>query len=213
MKSIGNVFILGDSYSTFAGHIPEGYAPYYTHECSNGNDVDCVEKTWWHRLLCETESNLLLNCSWSGTTLCHTGYNGSDCKNISFAARLDKLIDEGYFEHNKVDTFLLFGGTNDSWANSPLGEYKGDDITAADIYNVLPAMEHICARLNQALHGSKIVCIVNVQLKQEIKDAFALLCEKHGFVCAKLHDLDLVNGHPTAKGMEQIKDQVLEALN
>ena len=29
MKSIGNVFVLGDSYSTFKGYIPEGYATYY----------------------------------------------------------------------------------------------------------------------------------------------------------------------------------------
>ena len=26
---LGNIFILGDSYSTFSGYIPEGYAPYY----------------------------------------------------------------------------------------------------------------------------------------------------------------------------------------
>lgn len=209
MLNLGNVFILGDSYSTFAGHIPEGYAPYYPHE---DIDVDCVEKTWWHRMLSETTSELLLNNSWSGTTLCHTGYNGSDCKNISFAARLDKLIDEGYFEQNKVDTFLLFGGTNDSWANSPIGEFKGDNITQEDIYSVLPAMEHICASLKNNLPCTKIVCVINVQLKQEIKDAFAYLCEKYGFVCAKLKDLDLVNGHPTSKGMEQIKDQILDSL-
>lgn len=38
------VSILGDSYSTFAGHNPEGYAPFYPND---RNDVTKVEETWW----------------------------------------------------------------------------------------------------------------------------------------------------------------------
>ena len=45
---IENVFILGDSYSTYEGYIPEGYDPCYGDYVENGTDVHQVEKTRWH---------------------------------------------------------------------------------------------------------------------------------------------------------------------
>ncbi len=120
MIKLGNVFILGDSYSTFKNCIPEGFATYYSPEKENC-DVEKMEDTWWGIVLNATESNLVLNSSWSGTTICNTGYNGDDNSNKSFIARFDKLIADGFFEQNKIDTFLLFGGTNDCWAYSPMG--------------------------------------------------------------------------------------------
>ena len=38
------VSILGDSYSTFQGENPEGYAPFYPND---RNDVTEVAQTWW----------------------------------------------------------------------------------------------------------------------------------------------------------------------
>lgn len=38
------VSILGDSYSTFQGHIPENYAPFYP---NYRNDVTEVGQMWW----------------------------------------------------------------------------------------------------------------------------------------------------------------------
>ena len=54
---LGRVFILGDSYSTFDGYIPQGYAPYYG-EWENPTDVRAAEQTWWHLLVKETNSEL-----------------------------------------------------------------------------------------------------------------------------------------------------------
>ena len=212
MKKLGNVMILGDSYSTFKGYIPEGYAPYYSETREDEMDVRSVEVTWWHKLISETESELILNCSYSGTTICHTGYNGSDCKNISFVARLRKLIEEGFFDKNKIDTLFVFGGTNDSWANSPLGELKYDNISEEEIYNVLPAIGYLFGMINEKLSGVRIVCIINTGLKTEISDAFDTMCEKYGIERVKLCDIEKFNGHPNIKGMEQIKAQVLEKL-
>ena len=59
-----NVFILGDSYSTFEGYIPEGYVAYYRPDGpsylrkkpeleKNDNDVFSVEQTWWYNLVKE----------------------------------------------------------------------------------------------------------------------------------------------------------------
>ena len=41
-----NVCILGDSYSTFRGHIPEGNSAYYPYK--DVDDVLQVEHTWWN---------------------------------------------------------------------------------------------------------------------------------------------------------------------
>ncbi|MBR5025967.1 MAG: hypothetical protein IKX48_12950, partial [Victivallales bacterium] len=41
------VSILGDSYSTFRGWIPEGNAIYYPQTKGN-NDVKNAEECWWH---------------------------------------------------------------------------------------------------------------------------------------------------------------------
>ena len=70
MKSFGNVVIFGDSYSTFSGYVPDGYICYYGSELCK-TDVTIVEETWWHQLIEETNANLLLNDSWSGSTIKH----------------------------------------------------------------------------------------------------------------------------------------------
>lgn len=146
MKNLGNIFILGDSYSTFEGYIPEGFDPYYKnsgpyYEGEKGkldeNDVFKVNETWWYDL-CNENGKLLRNCSWSGTTICNTGYDKRDNSTCSFIARFDSLVKEGFFEKNKVDTFFLFGGTNDSWADSPIGELMFEGWTHKDLYSVLP---------------------------------------------------------------------------
>ena len=39
------------------------------------------------------------------------------------------------------DIILVFGGTNDSWAGSPIGEYVWADWTDEQLYSFRPAME------------------------------------------------------------------------
>ena len=65
------VSVLGDSYSTFAGHNPEGYAPFYPND---RNDVTEVEQTWWSLYIKAMGYELEQNNSWGGTTICGTGY-------------------------------------------------------------------------------------------------------------------------------------------
>lgn len=212
MINIGNTFILGDSYSTFEDHIPEGYVAYYKKAGREETDVTQVTQTWWHMLLEETESTLVRNCSYSGTTICHTGYNGADCKNISFVARFEKLLAENFFAENKIDTFLLFGGTNDNWADSPIGELTWSDWKTEELYSVLPAFCYLIHKIRTNLPETKVVCILNTNLKSVITDNFKIVCEKHGVDIVELNDIDKNSGHPTIKGMSQIKEQLLAHL-
>ncbi len=211
MKKLGNVFILGDSYSTFEGYIPEGYSPFYTKDAEY-TKVNDVTQTWWHLLFSETESNLLRNSSWSGTTICHTGYEGLDRCEISFSGRFDKLVESGYFKENKIDTFFLFGGTNDSWADSPIGEMMYSDWTKEDVYKVLPAIGYLFQRMKDNLPGVRIICIINNELKEVITDAMRECAIRHGFEYVELSNVEKYEGHPTILGMEQIKNQILDII-
>ena len=78
MKKLGNVFILGDSYSTFEGAIEKECWLWYYKEPQNDTDVCKAEQTWWMQLLKHTDSNLVRNSSFSGTTIYHTDWNNAD---------------------------------------------------------------------------------------------------------------------------------------
>ena len=99
-----NIVIFGDSYSTYEGCIPDGYATYYS---PNGREEGPavtkmnVDSTWWKQFIDLCGVNLLLNNSWSGSTIGYTGYNNADCsKSSSFIYRYNKLKDENFFKKN-----------------------------------------------------------------------------------------------------------------
>ena len=213
---LGNLLIIGDSYSTYEGMIPEGYAVYYSKE-GRGDPEFMVTKmeledTWWMRLINATGATLAQNNSWSGSTLCYTGYSGDCSHTSSFIYRYRQLKDAGFFKENKIDTVLVFGGTNDSWANAPLGELKYDGFEEGDLFCVLPAIKHFIKRIAQELSDTKLVIIGNCDIKSEVTSALALAAERAGASYVGLSCVDKVNGHPTELGMEQIKDQILASV-
>ena len=55
---LGNIMIFGDSYSTYEGYIPEGYAVYYSGHRGEDPDVFDAKNTWWGRILEATDSSL-----------------------------------------------------------------------------------------------------------------------------------------------------------
>ena len=210
---LGNVMIFGDSYSTYEGYVPEGYLVYYTGHRTEVPDVSDVKNTWWGRLLDATDSTLVQNNSWSGSTIGYTGYNNTDCSHSSsFIYRFEKLLADGFFSENKIDTLFVFGGTNDSWCEAPLGEAKRDGIEESDLYSVLPAINHYTKRLAEELKDTRIIFIVNNELKKEITDTLISACKRHGFEYIALSDIEKIEGHPTELGMEQICSQILAHL-
>ena len=203
-----NAIIFGDSYSTYAGHIPEGYPTYYP-----SADVDDVSKTWWGRLCEQNDLKMVHNNSWSGSPLGFTGYNGTKCSRFgSFIARYRELKNAGFFEQNKIDTVFVFGGTNDSWANAPLGEIQLSDWVDQDLFNVLPAICYFAYVLKTDLPEAEIVLIINTDIKPEIQDCFEEAAKAFGIKSVRLHDVDKVNNHPSDSGMVAICEQVAAVL-
>ncbi len=212
-----NIMIFGDSYSTFARCIPEGYSAYYTGKRSaeeDQPDVPSAEHTWWGLLLKETGANLVLNDSWSGSTIGYTGYSGRDTSGTSsFLFRLDRLVKNGFFAKNEIDTVFVFGGTNDSWSDAPLGEEMTEGWKHEDLFNVLPAVHCFFKKLRDALPSARIYGICNSGIKGEIVNAIQNACKANGAKAIALTDaVDKKSGHPTVQGMIDIKNQVLAAL-
>lgn len=207
MVRLGKTVILGDSYSTFAGHIPEGNVVYYSSEDTHNSGVTRVEQTWWHQLLCATDSQLVRNESWSGSTIGYTGYGGEDYTHLCFNTRLDKLYEEGVLAD--VDTLLIFGGTNDDWCGAPEGERKYEGWTREDMYCALPAIGRLFCRVAEILPHVRVYAILNTELKGSIRDALVAAASRNGVKVIPLSDIHKVMGHPSDVGMTQIKDQLL----
>lgn len=200
-----NIFILGDSYSTYAGYIPNGYRFYYSDEREALPIIKGVDKTWWSILAKKNELNIVVNDSYSGSTVCNTVRADLDIS-TSFVNRVDGYVARDFFAKNKIDRVFIFGGTNDSWLDCPIGDLQYFDWTEADLKCVLPAFCYIVAKLKEFVGG--IVIIINTQLKDEIARGFICACQKYGVEYILLEDIDKENGHPTELGMEQISSQI-----
>ncbi len=210
MRGLGNVLILGDSYSTFEGFNPKENRVWYNQGGHERTDVTKVEETWWHLLFKDTESNLVLNESFSGATVCNT--ERPIIPHTSFIYRLNNLIENKFFTENKIDTVFIFGGTNDSWIDSPIGKNKYEAWTKEDLEEVLPAFCYVVATIKKLLPNANVVAIVNTELKEEIAQGFQEAIEYFKITPIILKEISKLNGHPAVKGMSQIKDQILKAL-
>ena len=206
-----NTIIFGDSYSTFENYIPDGYSVYYSEMERPETDVTKVSQTWWHQVITEANLNLVLNDSWSGAPICYTGYDNADCsKSSSFIYRLHMLIEQGFFEKNNIDTVFVFGGTNDSWSGAPLGTMKFENWEEDDLYSVLPAICYFLKTLKDKLPQAHIYCLINTDLKPEISEGMRTACQIYGITEISFDTIDKNYGHPTIRGMQDIRDTVLK---
>ena len=207
-----NILIFGDSYSTFEGYVPSGYPAYYSPTRDQTN-VRRVEETWWHLLCAEADMTMVRNESWSGSTICHTGYDGADCsRTSSFIYRLERLAASGFFEENRIDTVFVFGGTNDAWANVPMGKEKYEGQTEQDLFSFRPATCYFIGRLRELMPNANVVVLINTGLTSSVSSTLRIVAEHYGATVVQLENIDKQSGHPSILGMIQIKDQILACL-
>lgn len=195
------VSVLGDSYSTFKGYIPENYFPFYP---DANNDVKDVEQMWWSLYIKAKGYQLEKNDSWGGTTICGTGYGKMDSSHSAFTSRVDSL--------GSPDIIFVFGGTNDAWAGSPVGEYKYADWTKEDCKAFRPALAYLLDTLIKRYPNAQIYSLLNSELREEINESMRTVCKHYNIQLIELHDIEKQNGHPSVKGMQSICDQLLEAI-
>lgn len=200
------ISILGDSYSTFEGFVkPDSNAVWYHPKADpNRTDVNNVRQTWWWQLIDRGGYKLGVNNSFSGATICYTGYGDADFTNRSFVNRAAYL--------GSPDIILVFGATNDEWAGVPLGEFKYEGFRRADLFTFRPAMACMLERLRNYYPGTDIYVLVNTVFRPEMKQSILDVCRHYGIKAIELKDIDLKAGHPTIKGQKQIADQVLQVI-
>ncbi len=162
----------------------------------------------------EGNLHLVLNNSWSGSTIGYTGYDNADCsQSSSFIYRLKQLITTGFFTKHQIDTIFVFGGTNDSWSNAPLGEMKYSDWEEDELYCVLPAICYFLNLLKTTLPQADIYCLINTDIKPEIASCMKNACAKYHITPVVFDRIDKTCSHPSIQGMKDIKDTVLKVMN
>lgn len=211
-QSVKSVSILGDSYSTFQGYVqPETNIVWYFDPAKTFNtDVTSVRQTWWHQFIKKNGYHLCVNNSYSGATICNSGYKRgnpdfADYSDRSFVTRMNNL--------GCPDIIFIFGGTNDAWAGSPIGEYKYEGWTKEDLFSFRPAMAKMLAFMTDRYPNVEIYFILNDGLQEEINESIKTVCKHYQVPCIVLKDIDKANGHPSIKGMNQICEQIEVFLN
>ena len=194
------VSVLGDSYSTFVGVIPSNYSSFYPND---RNDVTKIEQTWWSLYVKAKGYALEKNDSWGGTTICGTGYGGMNSSYSNFISRVDSL--------GNPDIIFVFGGTNDAWANSPMGEYQYSDWTKDDCKYFRPALACLIDMLQKRYAQAEICFILNSELREPVNESMREVCKHYNVKLVELHDIEKQNGHLSINGMKSICDQLLEA--
>ena len=204
-QSLKSISILGDSYSTFEGYLqPDTNSIWYYVSPRQQTDVTSVKQTWWHKFIKENNYRLCVNNSFSGATICNTGYRNEDYSDRSFITRMDQL--------GCPDVIFIFGATNDCWAGSPLGEYQYVGWTKDDLYKFRPAMAYMLDHMIDRYPNVEIYFLLNSDLKEEFNESVRTICKHYDIDCIELHDIDKKSGHPSIKGMEQISEQIKEFM-
>lgn len=208
------ISILGDSYSTFEGKVlPDTNLVWYytpTHKYKQKkNDVSKVEETWWYQVISRMDAKLEVNNSYSGSTICYTGYKNQagkhqDYSDRAFITRSNKL--------GNPDIILVCGCTNDSWAGAPVGDYTFGNWTKQDLYSYRPALAKLFYDLKGNYPTAKIVFILNNELRADINESTHTICKHYGIPCLDLQNIDKQMGHPSIKGMKAFADQVVSFL-
>lgn len=208
------VSVLGDSYSTFEGWMqPYWNAVWYFPESDPrsvpGNDVKTVEQTWWHLVAKDMGYTLEKNNSFSGSTICYTGYPDNSGKHRDYSDRsfIGRAADLG-----NPDVILVCGGTNDSWCGAPVGEYKWKKWTNEDLHCFRPAMAKMCHELKTLYPKARVIFIMNSELRVDIIDSIHKVCDHYHIECVDLYDIDKQGGHPSQEGMKSFAAQVERQL-
>lgn len=192
------ISILGDSLSTFKDNIPSGNATYYPND---NNDVTLVEQTWWMNLVNNSNAQLEINNSFSGSKV--SGSEGS-----SYTKRIENL--------GNPDYIIIHGGTNDIWQNVPAGtlhfDLSDDKINENEFADSYDLMIRKCRNLYP--HANIILVIphiVSVEYTSIIKE-IAIHYNLFGIVDLHESSFILSNGHYQIADMQTVSSAVSKIL-
>lgn len=86
------------------------------------------------------------------------------------------------------------------------------DWTDEDLNMPLAGFCYFVNKLIEVVPREKIHIIINSELRKELEVGILNLCTHYDVGYTLLCNIDKIGGHPTYKGMIQIKNQVLKSL-
>jgi len=193
--------VLGDSYSAFEGFVePDSNAIWYAPDMQYNNNVRDPEMMWWWLLADTLQLSVLHNNSFSGSTICNTGYFHRDYSDRSFVARMTNV--------GNPDLLIVFGGTNDCWIGVPLGDYIYDNWSAEQLFMFRPALCRLLDWLRRQYPQTMTLFVCNSDLKEPYTTSMKTACRHYGIDFLQLTNIDKQSGHPSVSGMKQIARQI-----
>jgi lysophospholipase L1-like esterase len=231
--------ILGDSISTFEGYIPSGNVAYYS---GSNAGVSSVEDTWWKKTINALGMTLLVNNSWSGSTVSATSL--TDSKGAC-ATRCQSL----HSGTLNPDVIIVYMGINDFNLQVAQGTWNGksavptDTTTFREAYAIMldrmitkyPLAEiwvgTLCSKERKSPYGFPSQNADNVFLSEwneairEIARAFNVKVIEIAECGMKYHNMDTYMGdftdkgdyvqglHPNAAGHSLMANEVIRTLD
>lgn len=223
MKTIS---LIGDSISTLEGYNPEGSEVYYDGSFAEDSGVADLSDTWWGKVIANLGLELLVNDSYSGSTVTQANWAMMYPAAIS-QMRMNHLSKNG----NKPDIILINMGTNDFANGVEIRSNKASEYTY--FYN---AYEFLILQLREKYEHSEIWLMTLSQTK---------VAEREGYIFPRTYggiDIDEYNNtirelakkynckiidiykanipyesmdvfHPNKKGMDDIYRAFMKAYN
>ena len=229
--------ILGDSISTFEGHSNNTDANttignnkvYYGGEVGTGREyIKDVNGTWWKMLINETNMELVVNNSWSGSLVFDERIDA-----CGYASRCFNLHND--HNNDQPEIILVYLGTNDAHQNINVGTYSKEEIDEFLTNEKMPssfieAYALMIHNIKRKYPNADIFCFSLLPFeclpkhRNEVFDTIIRQMVDH----FKVNLIDLHNDciikpnmeyyseggcvHPNSKGMQSICDCVKSAL-
>lgn len=219
------ISVLGDSLSTLAGYNPPDYAVFYEWENKRAAGIYSTEETWWGKVITALGGKLLVNDSFSGSTVT----KHPSCEIESYGCSDTRTSHLG-FPTVAPDIILVLLGINDWGCGMPI--YPTDDEKGLTVFTV--AYSAMLDKIKKNYPEAEICCLTFPRSCYKKDPAIKIPFYKAGGSfedycdaikkCAseancRLLDIydpeapyDTIDGfHPTAEGMKTIADAVIRA--
>lgn len=156
-ETVRTLSILGDSISTYTGHIPSGNANYY-----NGSNcgVNHVNQTWWRRVLNRCGLELNKNNAWSGSRVTNTA--SAESNGMARAT----LLDNGAHP----DIIIVQLGINDFNGGISLGTYNGRGVLPTNGSTFREAYAIMLSNIQKKYKTSKVYAMTLLPAQRTIAD-------------------------------------------
>ena len=93
-----------------------------------------------------------------------------------------------------------------------MGNYQYSDFKRGDLYFYRPALAKLLDEALSRYPNVDIYFVVNSELRRDIVESTLTICKHYDIPCIQLENVEKRWGHPTAKGMKSIADQLRKAI-